>query len=50
MKFVKISILQAMSVMHKAMNLRAQTLQDAYMFSDNDNTKQTYTTQYKHFA
>ena len=37
-----------MSAMHKAMNLCVQTLQDAYMFSDNDNTKQTYTTQYLH--
>ena len=30
-----------MSAMHKAMKLCVQTLQDAYMFSDNDNTKQT---------
>ena len=37
-----------MSAMHKAMKLCVQTLQDAYMFSDNDNTKQTYTTQYLH--
>ena len=29
--------MQAMNAMHKAMNLSVQTLQDAYMFSDNDN-------------
>ena len=33
----EISILQALSAMHNAMNLCVQTLQDAYMFSDNDN-------------
>ena len=30
-----------MNAMHKAMNLCVQTLKDAYMFIDNDNTKQT---------